>query len=87
MTHALARAVAPTGHVFSFEFHAVRTRKAKAEVAEHGLASVATVTLRDIEGLVSASLWYRGAPPTKQTLPISRLRGPRALRDGLNRDA
>jgi hypothetical protein len=41
--------------VYSFEFHAQRARKAKEEVAAHGLASVADVFLRDIEGLVSSA--------------------------------
>jgi hypothetical protein len=41
--------------VYSFEFHAQRARKAKEEVAAHGLASVVGVFLRDIEGLVSSA--------------------------------
>ena len=49
LTHALARAVAPAGRVASFEFHAARAAEAADELARHGLAGVASVTLRDVE--------------------------------------
>ena len=38
LTHSLARAVAPTGRVFTFEFHAGRAAKAREEFERHGLS-------------------------------------------------
>jgi tRNA (adenine57-N1/adenine58-N1)-methyltransferase catalytic subunit len=50
LTHALARAVAPTGRVHSFEFNAHRVEQARAEFAAHGLSGVVSVTHRDAVG-------------------------------------
>lgn len=58
-THASARAVyngapkstsqsAPTGKVFSFEFHEQRFEKMKREVQEHGLSGLVEVNHRDV---------------------------------------
>jgi tRNA (adenine57-N1/adenine58-N1)-methyltransferase len=50
LTHSLARAVAPSGRVHSFEFHELRAREAGAELARNGVPqALATVTLRNIE--------------------------------------
>jgi len=49
LTHSLIRAVAPTGHVYTFEFNRVRAEAASAEIVDHGLADFCTVTHRDIE--------------------------------------
>eukprot|EP00899_Mesostigma_viride_P006533 jgi/Mesvir1/15881/Mv02789-RA.1 len=49
LTHALARAVAPTGHVHTFEFHAQRAQAAADEFRRHGLLPLVSVTLRDVE--------------------------------------
>ena len=38
LTHSLYRAVAPTGKVYTFEYHEVRAEKAKEEFLEHGIA-------------------------------------------------
>lgn len=61
MTHALARTVAPTGHVYTFDFHEQRVQVARKEFEEHGLGSVVTASHRDvcqdgfgIEGLADA---------------------------------
>ena len=37
LTHALYRAVAPTGRVFTYEYHKVRADKARDEFATHGV--------------------------------------------------
>eukprot|EP00038_Savillea_parva_P008302 m.176067 g.176067 ORF g.176067 m.176067 type:complete len:316 (+) comp14104_c0_seq1:219-1166(+) len=47
LTHALARTVAPTGHVHSFEFHEERARIARGELVAHGLDPYVTVTHAD----------------------------------------
>lgn len=61
MTHALARTVAPTGHVYTFDFHEQRVQVARKEFEDHGLGSVVTASHRDIcqdgfgiEGLADA---------------------------------
>lgn len=49
LTHSLARAVAPTGHVHTFEFHPLRAAEAAREFQDHGLGHLVTVTQRNIE--------------------------------------
>ena len=49
LTHSLVRAVAPHGHVDTFEFNRLRAETASAEIVDHGLAEHCTVTHRDIE--------------------------------------
>ena len=49
LTHSLVRAVAPLGHVYTFEFNRLRAETASAEIVDHGLAEHCTVTHRDIE--------------------------------------
>ena len=39
LTHSLARTVAPSGSVYTFEFHAGRAAKAREEFERHGLSS------------------------------------------------
>lgn len=51
LTHSLARAVASSGHVHTFDFHEKRTEEASAEFARHGLAHIVTVQHRNIEAL------------------------------------
>ena len=48
LSHALARAVAPTGHLHTFEFHEQRTAQAKEEFKEHGLDHLVTIKQRDV---------------------------------------
>lgn len=38
----------PTGHVYTFEFHASRQQKAIDEFAKHGLSNLVTVSLRNV---------------------------------------
>lgn len=49
LTHSLARAVAPSGHIWTFEFHEQRAQMADEEFKVNGLGEVVTVTHRDIE--------------------------------------
>ncbi|CAD7704160.1 unnamed protein product [Ostreobium quekettii] len=49
LSHALARAVTPGGHLFTFEYHKERADWAREEFESHGLQEVVTVTQRDIE--------------------------------------
>ncbi|CAI5935595.1 unnamed protein product [Closterium sp. NIES-64] len=51
LSHSLARAVAPTGRLLSFDFHHARAEKARAEFEANGIAGVASVQVRDIQGL------------------------------------
>ena len=60
-SHSIARTIAPSGHLYSFEYHAERAETAKAEFVAHGIDKVASVELRNvcadgfgIDGLVSA---------------------------------
>ena len=48
MTHSLARTVAPRGHVYTFDFHKVRSLEAKKEFEEHGLSHIVTAADRDV---------------------------------------
>jgi tRNA (adenine57-N1/adenine58-N1)-methyltransferase len=43
LTHALARAVGPSGHVATFEFSAERAARAREDFAAHGLSNVRCV--------------------------------------------
>lgn len=49
LTHSLARAVAPSGHVHTFDFHALRAQEAAGEFEKHGLGQLVTVAQRNIE--------------------------------------
>ncbi|XP_072028824.1 tRNA (adenine(58)-N(1))-methyltransferase catalytic subunit TRMT61A-like [Amphiura filiformis] len=48
MSHALARTIAPNGHLYTFEFHEQRAQLARAEFKKHGLGEVVTVEHRDV---------------------------------------
>ncbi|CAI9094383.1 OLC1v1030108C2 [Oldenlandia corymbosa var. corymbosa] len=50
LTTSLARAVAPTGHVYTFDFHEQRASLAREDFAKTGLTSLVTVGVRDIQG-------------------------------------
>ncbi|OXB73596.1 UNVERIFIED_CONTAM: hypothetical protein H355_005311 [Colinus virginianus] len=48
LSHALIRTVAPTGHLYTVEFHQQRAEKAKEEFREHGVEHLVTVTNQDV---------------------------------------
>ncbi|KAG6719984.1 hypothetical protein I3842_03G035400 [Carya illinoinensis] len=50
LTTSLARAVAPTGHVYTFDFHEQRAASAREDFEKTGLSSLVTVGVRDIQG-------------------------------------
>lgn len=50
LTHSLARAVSPTGHVHTFDFHEQRADAAREDFVRNGVAAVVTVKVRDIQG-------------------------------------
>eukprot|EP00850_Spirogloea_muscicola_P019904 SM000202S05875 [mRNA] locus=s202:39817:45927:- [translate_table: standard] len=50
LTTSLARAVAPSGAVHTFDFHEARATAARDEFEQNGLANVVTVGQRDIQG-------------------------------------
>ncbi|KAK6913088.1 tRNA (1-methyladenosine) methyltransferase catalytic subunit Gcd14 [Dillenia turbinata] len=50
LTTSLARAVAPTGHVYTFDFHEQRAASAREDFDKTGLSSLITVDVRDIQG-------------------------------------
>jgi tRNA (adenine57-N1/adenine58-N1)-methyltransferase len=50
MTLSLARAVAPTGHVHTFEYNPTRATAARDEFSKHGVGHLVTVTCRDVCG-------------------------------------
>ncbi|KAF6250328.1 tRNA methyltransferase complex GCD14 subunit-domain-containing protein [Scenedesmus sp. NREL 46B-D3] len=49
LTHSLARAVAPHGHVHTFDFHQLRADEARVEFDRHGLSGLVTGGHRNIE--------------------------------------
>lgn len=50
LTTSLARAVAPSGHIYTFDFHEQRAASAKEDFERNGLSSLVTVNVRDIQG-------------------------------------
>uniref|UniRef100_A0A803QJ07 tRNA (adenine(58)-N(1))-methyltransferase n=1 Tax=Cannabis sativa TaxID=3483 RepID=A0A803QJ07_CANSA len=50
LSTSLARAVAPTGHVYTFDFHEQRAASAREDFEKTGLSSLVTVGVRDIQG-------------------------------------
>ncbi|XP_058099234.1 uncharacterized protein LOC131243723 [Magnolia sinica] len=50
LTTSLARAVAPSGHVYTFDFHEQRAASAREDFERIGLSSLITVDVRDIQG-------------------------------------
>ncbi|CAI9758576.1 unnamed protein product [Fraxinus pennsylvanica] len=50
LTTSLARAIAPNGHVYTFDFHEQRAASAREDFERTGLSSLVTVGVRDIQG-------------------------------------
>ncbi|XP_065179091.1 uncharacterized protein LOC135809632 [Sycon ciliatum] len=48
LSHALIRAVKPTGHLFTYEFHKKRAEEARKEFDNHGIGEHVTVTFNDV---------------------------------------
>lgn len=51
LTTSLARAIAPTGHVYTFDFHEQRASSARQDFERNSLSGLVTVEVRDIQGL------------------------------------
>ncbi|KAJ3044172.1 tRNA (adenine-N(1)-)-methyltransferase catalytic subunit trm61 [Rhizophlyctis rosea] len=47
-SHSIARTIAPTGHLYTFEYSQDRYEKAAAEFKAHGLADIITIQCRDV---------------------------------------
>jgi tRNA (adenine57-N1/adenine58-N1)-methyltransferase len=63
MTHSMARLVGPSGHVYSFDFHAPRVAQAQEEVSRHGMARHVTVACADVYAAgfaLPAGVWADG---------------------------
>ncbi|KAL3630265.1 hypothetical protein CASFOL_023249 [Castilleja foliolosa] len=50
LTTSLARAVAPHGHVYTFDFHEQRAVSAREDFVKTGLSDLVTVGVRDMQG-------------------------------------
>lgn len=50
LTTSLARAIAPSGHVYTFDFHEQRASSARQDFCRNGLDGLITVEVRDIQG-------------------------------------
>ncbi|XP_028752453.1 tRNA (adenine(58)-N(1))-methyltransferase catalytic subunit TRMT61A-like [Neltuma alba] len=50
LTTSLARAAAPTGHVYTFDFHEQRAASAREDFERTGLSSLISVNVRDTQG-------------------------------------
>lgn len=48
LSHCIARTIAPSGHLFTHDFHQERALTAAAEFKEHGLEEIVTVQHRDV---------------------------------------
>ncbi|GAU99407.1 hypothetical protein RvY_10417 [Ramazzottius varieornatus] len=48
LSHAIARTVAPHGHLFTFDYHELRVLQFQKEINSHGLASVVTAQHSDV---------------------------------------
>ncbi|XP_023239309.1 tRNA (adenine(58)-N(1))-methyltransferase catalytic subunit TRMT61A-like [Centruroides sculpturatus] len=48
LSHAIARTIAPNGHLYTFDFHEQRVNMAKEEFDAHGLSEIISVSQRDV---------------------------------------
>ena len=47
-SHSIVRTIAPTGHLYTFEYHDERAAKARLEFASHGFGKLVDVTHKDV---------------------------------------
>ncbi|KAF9174610.1 tRNA (adenine-N(1)-)-methyltransferase catalytic subunit trm61 [Mortierella sp. AD011] len=47
-SHSIVRTLAPTGHLYTFEYHQERVNAAKKEFEDHGLSDMVTLQCRDV---------------------------------------
>ncbi|KAF9422753.1 tRNA (adenine-N(1)-)-methyltransferase catalytic subunit trm61 [Podila epigama] len=47
-SHSIARTIAPTGHLYTFEYHQERVNAAKKEFEDHGISHLITLQCRDV---------------------------------------
>ncbi|KAJ2175276.1 tRNA (adenine-N(1)-)-methyltransferase catalytic subunit trm61 [Coemansia sp. RSA 560] len=47
-SHSIARTIAPSGHLYTFEYHELRANAARKEFDEHSLANMVTIEHRDV---------------------------------------
>ncbi|KAJ1882995.1 tRNA (adenine-N(1)-)-methyltransferase catalytic subunit trm61 [Coemansia sp. RSA 1722] len=47
-SHSIARTIAPTGHLYTFEYHELRAETARQEFKDHNLSDVITIEHRDV---------------------------------------
>ncbi|KAJ6582796.1 tRNA methyltransferase complex GCD14 subunit-domain-containing protein [Mycena sp. CBHHK59/15] len=47
-SHSIARSIGPSGHLWSYEFHEARAKKARLEFAQHGMLDVVTLTHQNV---------------------------------------
>lgn len=48
LSHSIIRTIRPNGHLYTFEFHELRSKLARSEFEEHGLSSFVTARHRDV---------------------------------------
>ena len=48
LSHSFLRTIAPTGHLYTFDFHQQRVDVARKEFEEHKLGQIVTVQQRDV---------------------------------------
>jgi len=48
LSHSIARTIAPTGHLYTFDFHQERVDRAGVEFKEHGIGEIVTGRHRDV---------------------------------------
>ncbi|KAJ2900799.1 tRNA (adenine-N(1)-)-methyltransferase catalytic subunit trm61 [Coemansia aciculifera] len=47
-SHSIARSIAPTGHLYTFEYHELRAETARKEFIDHNLTEIVTIEHRDV---------------------------------------
>lgn len=48
LSHSIIRTIAPNGHLYTFDFHALRVEKARDEFQRHGLSKMVTAAHGDV---------------------------------------